>query len=518
MLSRATRSALPTRIVQRQLSTTARCFAVNSFGDKVEVPRPGRSPNAPLEFPDLKSIRANPDLYARNAEIRNYGRHKDIPYQLVEKWNRVSEINEALKEPRKNIKQLEKQIARARYDRANGLAEKDDPESHARLIELRRRVQHFNDIVEKADAEKKELFDSSSALGLSLPNLTSSQTPLNGQPKVLRYIGYDPQNPPKPAADADHSAIGQELQILDFASGSASTGWGFYYLLNDAALLEQALVQYATQVAVNHGWIRVTPPSLVYSHMADSCGFQPRDANDEQQIWQIEQPGRDAGKPKRSLAATAEIPLAAMYASKTLDAAKLPIKYVGTSRCYRAEAGARGVDSKGLYRVHEFTKVEMFAWANVPLEDDLSTDETTKYSTEVFDEIVAIQTEILSSLGLPCRVLEMPSNDLGASAFRKIDIEAFFPSRISRDQGWGELTSVSICTDYQSRRLNTKIPKAPGAERGKFAHTINGTALAVPRVMACMLETHWDPEARSVTIPEVLRPYMQGKTKIGGST
>jgi seryl-tRNA synthetase len=250
--------------------------------------------------------------------------------------------------------------------------------------------------------------------------------------------------------------------------------------------------------------------------MAAACGFQPRDQNDEQQIWQVAQAERDVGKPTRSLAATAEIPLAGMYARKVIREQDLPVKLVGSSRCFRAEAGARGVDTKGLYRVHEFTKVEMFAWTNSPsLRDGLPEEEVwTEDATEVFDEMVGIQMEILSSLGLPCRVLEMPSSDLGASAYRKIDIEAMFPSRTAKDGGWGEVTSVSICTDYQTRRLDTRILEANGS-RKKFPHTVNGTAMAVPRVLAAILENGWRESKGCVVIPEVLRGYMGGMEKIG---
>jgi seryl-tRNA synthetase len=294
-----------------------------------------------------------------------------------------------------------------------------------------------------------------------------------------------------------------------------NSGWGFYYLLNEAALLEQALVQFAISTARKRGWKVVSPPSLVYSHVADACGFQPRDQHDEQQIWQVAQPLKDEGKPKRSLAATAEIPLAGLYAGKEIAEQDLPVKIVGSSRCYRAEAGARGVDTKGLYRVHEFTKVEMFAWTDEPgqLGADMAIKDWVAKSTAVFDEMVAIQTEILSSLGLPCRVLEMPSSDLGASAYRKIDIEALFPSRQLRDGGWGEVTSVSICTDYQSRRLDTRILDKSGSKK-KFPHTINGTAVAVPRVLAALLELGWRQDEQCVVIPEVLRPFMSGLDRI----
>jgi seryl-tRNA synthetase len=240
---------------------------------------------------------------------------------------------------------------------------------------------------------------------------------------------------------------------------------------------------------------------MVYSHIAAACGFQPRDQNGEQQIYNIQQNPDDVGrKPELSLAGTAEIPLAGMKANTTLEEADLPLKRVGVSRCFRAEAGARGVDTKGLYRVHEFTKVEMFAW----------TLNSTEASTTVFDEIVSIQTEILQSLGLHCRILEMPSTDLGASATRKCDIETFFPSRRLKDDGWGEVTSVSTCSDYQSRRLATKVDIRTLGGKIAFPYTVNGTALAVPRVLAAILENGWNEGELEVKIPEVLWPWMDG--------
>ncbi|KAK5635267.1 hypothetical protein RRF57_010979 [Xylaria bambusicola] len=258
------------------------------------------------------------------------------------------------------------------------------------------------------------------------------------------------------------------------------------------------------------GWRQVAPPSIVYSHIAAACGFQPRDQNGETQVYALAQSASDAarGKPELSLAGTAEIPLAGMRADSVFEAAELPSKRVGVSRCYRAEAGARGADTKGLYRVHEFTKVELFAWT-------APTDAATQ---DVFDEMVDAQTEILASLGLHCRVLEMPTADLGATATRKIDIEAFFPSRAAQglNDGWGEVTSASICTDYQTRRLATRLRSAGSGSGGKLAYpyTVNGTALAVPRVLAAILENGWDEAQMAVTIPECLRPWMDGKEKI----
>lgn len=342
-------------------------------------------------------------------------------------------------------------------------------------------------------------------LAASIPNLTSDSTPRGSEPKVIGTINEHPE--PIPAASdrvwRSHVHIGSELNLLDFSSAATTSGWGWYYLLNGAALLEQALIQYALSLALSKKWSVVSPPTMVYSHIASACGFQPRDQSDEQQIYSIAQSPHDAesAKPTYSMAGTAEIPLAGMKANATIPETQLPLKTIATSRCYRAEAGARGIDTKGLYRVHEFTKVEMFAWTLPSL----------PATTQVFDEMLALQVEILTSLNLHCRILEMPSTDLGASAMRKIDIEAFFPSRRDRHEGWGEVTSLSICGDYQSRRLATKVDIAANGGKVAFPWTVNGTAVAVPRVVAAILENGWDEERKEVTVPECLWPWMGGR-------
>ncbi|KAK1761492.1 class II aaRS and biotin synthetase [Echria macrotheca] len=345
------------------------------------------------------------------------------------------------------------------------------------------------------------------ALALAIPNLTSDETPRGPEPRVLSYINDHPE--PEPALSdrvwRSHVHIGAELGLLDFTGAARASGWGWYYLLDEAAQLEQALVQYALTAAARAGWRQVSPPSMVYGHIAAACGFQPRDGDAETtQIYSIAQDAEDAsrGRPSLVLAGTAEIPLAGMYADTILDETALPRKRAAVSRCYRAEAGNRGAENKGLYRVHEFTKVELFAWTT-PDPDE---------AQEIFDELVDLQTELLGSLGLHCRVLEMPAGDLGASAARKCDIEAFFPSRRDRNDGWGEVTSASICTDYQTRRLATR---ARIGGKVVYPWTINGTAMAVPRVLAAILENGWDENDKSVTIPPVLRPWMDGKEKIG---
>ena len=363
---------------------------------------------------------------------------------------------------------------------------------------------------------EQQLLGQIDALAAELPNLTSEETPLGSEPEVIGTINEDSHfdidiNPAK-----SHVEIGADLDLLDFAGAATASGWGWYYLRNEGALLEQALIQYSLKVAREHDFTVVTPPSMVYSHIVSACGFRPRDQSGEQQVYNIEQAEKDQGsdKPAWSLAGTAEIPFAGMKAKQVLDAADLPIKIVGPSRCYRAEAGARGVDTKGLYRVHEFTKVEMFAWTLPGAEQS------------AFDALLSVQKTILQNLNLRCRILEMPSQDLGASATRKQDIEAFFPSRrhrridspLSGNEGWGEVTSASICTDYQTRRLATRVKNIPGSKKeGRslgFPSTVNGTAMAVPRVLAAILENGWDKEEECVRIPEVLWPWMHGLRSI----
>ncbi|KAF6832505.1 seryl-tRNA synthetase [Colletotrichum musicola] len=475
-------------------------LARRSFAD---VKRPS---TAPKPIIDIRHIRENPQLYEENCLDRNYVAQSKSPARIKEafaQWQILQKDSRAIRE-RSNL--LRRQIA-------NPVSSRDDDDcagtrdlSRENLLAEARILKQKLTTVEQEEAKLVEEMEN---LALDIPNLTSDVTPVGDEPLLLSYIN---EHPIEPASSSDkvwrsHVHIGSELGLLDFAAGGVTSGWGWYYLLDEAAQLEQALIQYALAVATKHGWRQVAPPSVVYSHMAAACGFQPRDQNDEQQIYAIAQSRDDAerGKPELCLAGTSEIPLAAMKAEVTLDASELPMKRVAVSRCYRAEAGARGASTKGLYRVHEFTKVEMFAWTP-PYADETG---------DMFEEMLDIQTEILGSLGLHCRILEMPTADLGASAIRKCDIEAFFPSRQQQNGGWGEVTSASICTDYQTRRLATRA-KIDG--KLTFPWTVNGTALAIPRVLAALLEAGWDEADMSVAIPTCLQPWMDGRERITRKT
>lgn len=456
---------------------------------------------APKPFINVKHVRQNPELYSKNCLERNYEAQSDSPFKILKLFDEWLQSQKSARGLREKSNAIRTQLSHSRtFSGIEGEGQDGLGKKKIELLEEARDLKKQLQIVEALEGQwNAEMED----LAVELPNLTSEQTPRGNESKILGYINEHP-NPPSTSHDRtwrNHVHIGTEFDLLDFAGAATTSGWGWYYLKNEAALLEQALIQYALKVAMQHGFTVVTPPSMVYSHIASACGFRPRDQSGEQQVYDIQQTERDQekAKPSHSLSGTAEIPLAGMKADAVIDLADLPIRMVGPSRCYRAEAGARGVETKGLYRVHEFTKVEMFAWTAPGGED------------EVFVSMLAIQNEILKNLGLHCRILEMPSTDLGASVTRKQDIEAFFPSRREKDGGWGEVTSTSNCTDYQTRRLNTRVRNPAGSQaKMDFPSTVNGTALAIPRIIAALLENGWDEKEVCVRIPKVLWPWMHG--------
>lgn len=486
-----------------QYAKPDRCCQTHSYSSSPSL-RSSRPSIAPKPNIDIKHIRLHPEFHSKNCLARNYKAQSEHPLKIIklfDEWRTHQRNGRSLREEN-NV--LQAKLSHSKTFSGDEAADESVPEDKESILESARGLkQQIGQIEAHENAINAEIED----LALELPNLTSTETPIGDSPIVLGYINEHPDflSSSSNRIWRDHVHIANELDLIDFAAAGITSGWGWYYLKNEAALLEQALVQYALQVATQHGFTVVSPPSIVYSHISSACGFRPRDQGHEQQVYNIQQSPADLekGKPELSLAGTAEIPFASMKANTDMEEALLPLKIIGPSRCYRAEAGGRGVDTKGLYRVHEFTKVEMFGWT---LPDA---------SAQLFDTMLAIQTHILQSLGLHCRILEQPTADLGASAFRKRDIEAFFPSRRQRDEGWGEVTSTSICTDYQTRRLATRVRSAVKVGTTVYPHTVNGTAVAVPRVLAALLENGWDEKAQSVRVPEVLWPWMHGVREIG---
>jgi seryl-tRNA synthetase len=277
----------------------------------------------------------------------------------------------------------------------------------------------------------------------------------------------------------DHLELGEKLGVLDFKSGAKVAGSGFYFWVNEGALLELALVKYAFDLLAKEDFIPVITPDLARSRYYLGTGYLPK--GPEAQTYEIQ--GEDLG-----LIATAEVALAGKHADEIISEKELPIKYVGYSHCFRQEAGAYGKYSKGLFRVHQFTKVEMFIYCRP--------DESVKWH----QHILAMEEKIYQDLGLPYRVMEMCAGDLGAIAAKKFDIDLWMPSRGE----YGEVTSASNCTDYQARNLNIRF-KDKG-DQTEFVHMLNGTAIATSRTPLAILENYQQKDG-SVLVPKVLQKY-----------
>jgi seryl-tRNA synthetase len=284
----------------------------------------------------------------------------------------------------------------------------------------------------------------------------------------------------------DHLVLGTNLGILDFESGAKVVGSQFYYLYGDGALLELALIQYAFETLSKEGFLPVITPDLAKSRYYLGTGYMPK--GDEAQTYEIKD--SDLG-----LIATAEVTLAGKHADEIIPEEKLPIKYIGYSHVFRQEGGSYGKYSKGMYRVHEFSKAEMFIYCKP--ED----------SNKLHDYLLEMEEKIYQGLGIPYRVIKQCTGDLGAMAARKYDIEAWMPGR----GDYGEVTSTSNCTDYQARNLNIKFKKKDG--KNEYLHMLNGTAIATSRTPIAILENFQQKDG-SVLIPKVLQKWM-GKEKIG---
>ena len=317
---------------------------------------------------------------------------------------------------------------------------------------------------------------------MTIPNYASPEAPIGKEDKdnlAIKFYG----EPTRFSFKAkDHVQLGEELDILDFDKGAKVSGQKFYYIKNKAVILQMALERYAMDIVMKHGFTPFITPDVAKEEILNGIGFNPRGA--ESNIYTIE--GTDT-----CLVGTAEITLGGYYKDTILNKEDLPIKMTGLSHCFRREAGGAGQYSKGLYRVHQFSKLEMFIYC-LPEE-----------SESYHKEILSIEEEIFQGLGLPYRIVDTATGDLGAPAYRKFDIEAWMPGR--GDEGeYGEVTSTSNCTDYQARSLNIRYRDDDG--KIKFVHMLNGTAVALSRAMVAVIENYQNEDG-SITIPEALKVY-----------
>lgn len=405
---------------------------------------------------DIKFIRENPDIVKKAAKDKGF--KVDVDKVLADDKKR-----------REMILEIE------------NLRSKRNKNSHAKITDAERlELKKIGDDIKKLEDDLKIIEEGLTNGLYALPNISFADVPVgmdDKQNKVIKKVGEPVRTDFIPK---DHVEIGQSLDLIDIERGTKVAQSGFYFLKNEGALLEFALINFVIGKLVKKGFIPVITPELVKEKMIVGCGFQPRSTK-ERQIYHVE--GEDL-----DLIATAEITLVSQHADEVINAQKLPIKYAGFSSCYRTEAGSYGKDVRGIIRVHEFDKIEMVAFC---MPDD---------SAKLHEEFLGIEEEILSDLKIPYQVVLICTGDLGSAAAKKYDLEAWIPT-----QGkYREVTSTSNTTDFQARRLNIKYKN--NNETG-ILHTLNGTACAIGRTVVAILENYQQADG-SVVVPEVLRQYL----------
>jgi seryl-tRNA synthetase len=349
--------------------------------------------------------------------------------------------------------------------------------------ELLTRTKSLAAAVKEAEAAQGEAEKAFRDLLRSIPNVAAAEAPAGGEDDfvVMEHVGEPRDFAAEGFEPRDHIELGRMLGAIDVDRGAKVSGARFYYLTGVGADLELALVNMAMDQARSAGFTTMIPPALVKPRAMDGTGFLGQAADD---VYRIE--GDDL-----YLVGTSEVPLAAYHSDEILDGSALPLRYVAFSPCYRKEAGSYGKDTRGIIRVHWFDKVEMFSYTTV--ED----------SAEEHQRLLGWEKEWLEKLELAYRVIDTAAGDLGLSAQRKFDCEAWIPT-----QGrYRELTSTSNCTDFQARRLDVRGRFADGV---KPVATLNGTLVAIPRTIVAILETHQQADG-SVRVPKPLQPYLQGR-------
>ncbi len=411
---------------------------------------------------DAKFIRDNADAVRLNTEQRN------MDAGLIDQWLAVDTKRKSL------IARIE-EIRQAKNAGGRDISDED----RARIVAMKAELGELENEQTTVNHEWTDLLS-------QIPNMHTPDVPIGktedenvtihtwGEPTTF---DFEPKN---------HAELTVERGLIDFERGAKVAGSQFYYLQGDMVLLEMAVMQFVFDVAIQHGFTPLHTPDVARSRFYLGTGYNPR--GDEAQTYEIKD--EDLG-----LIATSEVTTAGYHADEIIDGASLPLKYISMSHCFRKEAGAYGKYSKGLYRTHQFTKLEMFIYCRE--------EESIGYH----DEILAIEQEIMEKLGIPYRVLNICSGDLGAMAIKKYDVEAWMPGR----NDYGEVTSASNCGDYQSRNLNVRYREAGET---KYAHLLNGTAAALSRTLVAIIENYQQADG-SIAVPEVLHQYMVGhKTAI----
>mgnify|MGYP001247626872 CR=1 FL=1 len=394
---------------------------------------------------DIKLIRSNPKKIADNCRKRNVKIDIDKLLTLDKKVRRITTDIDSIRKRRNEIS------AKMKIDIPNI--------ERRPLIEESKKLRE--DEYQKEEVLRKIIYDRDDIHKL-VPNLTHPDVPEGFSDEdnlSIRQVGTKREFDFEPK---DHVDLMENLNLIDFEGGSKVAGQKFYYLKNQAVFLELALAQYALNLLQKEGFTIHITPDLAREEILDGIGFNPR--GKETQIYTIEE-------SDLCLIATAEITLGGLLKDKILNEDQLPILFAGLSHCYRTEAGASGRESKGLYRVHQFSKVEMFAFTHPDKSEDMH------------ERMRNIEEKIYQDLEIPYQLVNICAGDLGAPAYKKYDLEAWMPGRGK----WGEVTSTSNCTDYQSRRLNIRF-KDLKTGKNQYVHMLNGTAIAVSRTLIALIE------------------------------
>lgn len=417
---------------------------------------------------DRKFIIENIESVKENCANRNVSCDVD---KLVELEEKRRDLMKKAEELNREANAVSKSIGAA----------KDTEEREARKEEGRK-LREQKDV---AQSEHDEIEKLVKEIQLTVPNMAHPDAPIGEDDKSNLEISRGKFEPRQfDFEPLDHVLLGEKWDWIDFEAGARTTGAGFYFLKGDLVRLDLALQQHAINELVKRGFTPMITPDLALDSILEGIGFMPR--GPETQVYSIE-------NSNLCLIGTAEITLGGLYSGETLSDEQLPLKICGISHCYRTEAGAAGRKSRGLYRVHQFTKVEMFAFT------------TPDQSDAMHEELRQIECELFDSLEVPYRVVDTATGDLGGPAYRKYDLEAWMPGRGDGGE-WGEVTSTSNCTDYQSRRLDIRFKKKD-VKGTQFVHTLNGTAFALSRALIAVLENH-QQEDGSVKIPDALKLYM----------
>ena len=412
---------------------------------------------------DVKFIRENLDLVEKSAKEKGYKINVKEVLELDDKRKAVLSEVEALRAKRNEIAGKMK-------------GGKPSPELIEEGKKVKTEVVDLEKTLEKVETELKDLVK-------QIPNVLMPDVPLGGEECSVEVKKWGKNH----ETGVDHLDYATSRDWLDFERGAKVAGAKFYYLKGDLALLENALYQYGLSKVLEHGFTFMTVPDMVSSRVLEGCGFNPR-TSDQSDEYYIE--GEDL-----AMIATAEMPLTGYHMDEILDEKDLPLFYAGYSACFRKEAGTYGKYTRGLFRVHQFNKLEMYVFC------------LPEQSEEIHEKILAIEEEIWQGLEIPYHVINIAAGDLGAPAAKKYDMEYWSPV----NQKYQEITSCSNCTDFQARAVNCRVRRKDGSL--EFVHTLNGTAIPLARALVVILE-NYAKEGGKLTVPKALQPYLGGKTEL----